>query len=477
MGMKVSRSLWVALAACVAPVLAQDPSSDARLRELERQNREILERLNASEARNAELESKLGDMADERRASDLEARVETEVNALSSRMQDAVNWKQLTKSGNPIKFYGFIRLDAYYNTARFNDPYFPTTVIREVAGAPTSGGTPSVAGTVADPNDDDFVFDTRLTRFGFDINGGKIGSADVTAKLETDFANSLVSVESRETPRMRLAYVNADFGDVALRFGQDWDTISPLFPAANNETLMWNAGNLGDRRPMATFVWDGGDPQGTTFQWKLSAGLNNAVNNLDLDANLQKDGMDSGIPNFQTRIAATFDSWVDGKKATVGAWGYYSHWEFDVNIPAVGGDNGFDAWTVGVDFSVPLCDLVTMRGEAQLGEAMGDIRGSIGQFYNTTAGREIGSAGGWVEFVFHMTKEFTLTVGGTIDDVDSSDLSAASAADKNWSTYVASQYNFGGGWKAGFDVIYWETQYGNGIGNALRFNAYTMFEF
>ena len=35
------------------------------------------------------------------------------------------DWKELTKSGLPIKFYGFLRLDAYYNTARANSVILP----------------------------------------------------------------------------------------------------------------------------------------------------------------------------------------------------------------------------------------------------------------------------------------------------------------------------------------------------------------
>src|SRR5262245_22821157 len=74
-----------------------------------------------------------------------------------------VTWKDLTREGGPIKFYGFFRLDTYYNTARMDSVIIPSRVLPESAGTPAAGE--------AKRNDNQFAMDPRLTRFGIDVNG------------------------------------------------------------------------------------------------------------------------------------------------------------------------------------------------------------------------------------------------------------------------------------------------------------------
>lgn len=458
------------------PLAAQTGGQDdisRRMAELEAQNRAILERLNQSEARNSELEGEVrnlrtsqSDLESEKREADLEEGI----NAMTR--FDGVTFKDLTRSGNPIKFYGFIRLDAYYTSARMNNIIFPFFV------------QPEDDVNAKDSNDDEFAMDVRLTRFAFDINAGKIGSADVTGKLETDFASSLSGiVESRAMTRIRLAYINMKWGEATVRLGQDWDTIAPIFPAINGETLMWNAGNLGDRRPQASFIWNTGDPKGTEFELRLTAGLSGAVEALDLDAGTGVtrpftstivDGFDSGHPHGQGRMAVTFSSWVEEKRATIGLWGYIAGLESDTKFD---GERHFTAYALGLDWQLPIFGPLALRGEAFFGQALGDVRGGILQTINTAEGKEIDTIGGFAELVVQATPEFSITGGATIDNVDDDDISNG-ARELNWSMYVATAYNFGGGLKSGLDFIFWETQWdGIGIGNTLRINFYTMLSF
>src|SRR5262249_40430710 len=88
----------------------------------------------------------------------------------------AIDWKDLTRSGIPIKFYGFFRLDTYYNTARMNSVVTPFTVTQE-------------NGVAAKQDDNEFFIDPRLTRFGVDVTPSKVGDTQVSGKLEIDFAN------------------------------------------------------------------------------------------------------------------------------------------------------------------------------------------------------------------------------------------------------------------------------------------------
>src|SRR5262245_51049026 len=321
----------------VSPAWCQNQSPEERLRALEEQNRRILERLQQAETRNQSLEGELSKLKDE--TDPHNSAIETQVNKLSGALAaDGVTWKQLTRSGFPIKFYGFFRMDAYYTTARMDSVIIPFFVRNESNGE-------------AEPNDDDFAFDARLTRFGFDVDGGKICKTAITGKLEIDFANFIAgTVESRETPRMRLAYVNLKNENNYIRIGQDWDVISPLFPAINAESLMWNAGNLGDRRPQVQFGWNTGDPKCAAFDFKIAAGLTGAISNQDLDPTVagvsnERDGFDSGLPHIQARVGGTFKSWVCEQTMSFGAWGAIGWNETDTEF---NGEDEFDTWVVGV---------------------------------------------------------------------------------------------------------------------------------
>jgi len=367
----------------------------------------------------------------------------------------ALDWKDLTKSGLPIRFYGFFRLDAYYNSARMNSVILPATVQPE-------------NGTTAKPNDDAFFLDPRLTRFGFDITPVSVGEGTLTGKLETDFANfPSGGTESRATPRIRLAYIDIEQGDFGLRLGQDWDVISPLYPAVNHELLMWNAGNVGDRRAQIQGRYA---PEGSPLEFKASLGLTGAINNQDLDPTVagvstERDGFDSGMPHLQVRGGLRQEMWVEGQPAVLGAWGSLGRTETDT---AINGQTRFDIWLAGVDFQVPLTTELSLRGEAWVGENLGDFRGGIGQTVNATNGREIASIGGWGELVCKVGDATKVHVGASVDDPDNADLNANNPK-RNLTGYVGTVHDWDNGLRTGLDVIYWETDWmGLGTGNAVR---------
>ncbi|MEZ6194435.1 MAG: hypothetical protein R3F20_01725 [Planctomycetota bacterium] len=472
----MNRFVWTTCAILVlaaAGLQAQDGSLEARMRKIEEENARIQRELEHSRRENAELRGVVGDLRGEtdrlkeERDEAVDNFLERHINAVSEVIQDT-EWSHATKTGIGLRFYGYIRMDAYWDSARATDPIIPFGVLPE--------------GGAVRPNDAQFAFDSRLTRFGIEFDAGKIGSADVTARLETDFANFPTgSPESRETPRIRLAYINIDFGELTIRMGQDWDVISPLNPAVNYELLLWGAGNLGDRRPQAQLIWETGDPTGTTFTAELSAGMTGAIDALDLDGlggRTNIDGFDSGHPHVQGRLAVGFNSWVTGQRAAIGVWGYWAALDTDMTF---GGEDEFNPFAVGIDLNLPIVNRVKLVGEAWYGQALSDIRGNILQNINRTTGDEIAGWGGWVEVHWQVTDTFRLAFGGSIDDPDEDDLAAGvSGQDRNlnWTTYVSSKLDLGGGLSTGLDVIYWETQYlGTGLGNMVRVNYWIQLNF
>lgn len=382
-----------------------------------------------------------------------------------SAQDQAISFKDLVGSGKPIQFYGFVRMDAYYNTARASSVIIPATVLPEDTA-------------VAKRNDDQFALDPRLTRFGMKINGGDYDGMKLSARLETDFANFVAGVaESRPTPRIRLAYIDIDNETWDFRIGQDWDTISPIYPAVNHELLMWNAGNLGDRRAQFRATMHSGP-----ISWSSSLGLTGAINNQDLDAGstfVERDGFDSGMPHLQTRLGYRKKPEGGGADLDLGVWGMFGRLETDT---AFNGDTRFDTWVLGIDFQVPLGEQLTFRGEAWHGQALGDVRGGIGSTVNTAAasagfGNEVTATGGWAEFVYQCDKNMRLYAGGTTDDPDADDL-APGNADLNLTGYVGTTVDINPDLRVAFDTIYWETDWlGVGTGNMVRFDLYFQFNF
>jgi hypothetical protein len=442
-----------------AAAWAGDQETEERLRQLEEQNREILERLKQSEGKNTKLEGEVERLRSVE-SQMLQEEVENYLDVTRA-LEGAAPAGTQTKKGAFVTLYGFLRFDAYYNTARFDSVIIPTRVIAE-------------DGVAADANDDQFAMDVRLTRIGFDFNFGKVGSADATGKLEIDFANFPSGpAESRPTPRIRLAYTQIENTKWWIRLGQDWDVASPLFPTVNSETLMWNAGNPGDRRPQAEFFWKGSGS--VTIQ--VALGLQGAVNNQDLDAgappftSTERDGFDAGWPNFEIRGAWTS---AGERKVVVGVWGYIGGNETDTSF---GGETDFLSAMAGADFTVPIGPKFVVRGEVWWAQAGGDIRANAGQTINTATGDEIQGWGGWIELKFLQNERWNWYAGTTVDDPDNGDL-AGTGTTENFTAYLGVVRMWTKTFRTGFDATFWETLYGNTTrGNGVRLNFYAVMDF
>jgi hypothetical protein len=170
-----------------------------------------------------------------------------------------VRWSELLGEGNKIKLYGFLRLDMDFDSQHPNNTQIPFFIISpDVRANGTTNG--------------DYSIHPRLTRFGIDYTGpqiAKLGNAKLTGKLETDFENG--GTESRQIIRIRHAYLRLDWKEASLLAGQTWDIVSPLFPSVNSDSLMWNAGNVGDRRPQVRVAYEPRVGEVSSLSWEESA--------------------------------------------------------------------------------------------------------------------------------------------------------------------------------------------------------------
>ena len=344
-----------------------------------------------------------------------------------------------------VTFYGQLRTDLLFDTQQPN----PNNQFPSFINSPDTTGGES----------DRFGLHPRLTRFGFNFAAPQetMPGWTVTGNIEVDFQNG--GSESRQALRARHLYVRLANSSGSWLVGQTWDLASPLFPSPNDDSLMWNAGNLGDRRPQIRYT--SSSSGGTEFG--VALGLTGAIDAKDLDGDGIRDGEDSGLPNVQARFG-----WR-GMNAAVGLWAIQG-WE--KTATAVGGETDFQASALGADFSLGLGGNADIKGEVWTGRNLSDFRGGVGQGVNTTTGDEIQSSGGWLEVGINLQNNHRLALGYTLDDPRDSDV-AALGRTKNSAFYVHNKWTVGNNVEVGLNVLFWSTEFtGASTGRDTRFNLF-----
>ncbi len=370
-----------------------------------------------------------------------------------------------TMGNSKLKFYGFLRLDSIYDDSGPNNPLLPFFIRSEDTEA---------AGAIRDEtNDDSFNMDVRLTRLGLDFEGGEMDllwNGKVGGKLEMDFDSGLGS-ESRAAPRIRHAYLNMKWGDVSVLAGQTWDVISPLMPMVNDHFVMWNAGNLGDRRPQFRVAWEPGLGSGK-FSARAAAGLSGAINNVDRDLDGKLDGAQSGNPIYEARLGWAGPLWVDGQNFDIGFWGHYAQEEVDGTFG--GGEEEVDSYSFGADLTVPIIKDLIWTSEIWTGENLPEVRGGIGQGINLQ-GEEIDSWGGFTQLTYKPWSWLLSGVGYALDNPDNDDLDFAIAnpgrKEANETYYLSNTFYPGGNVSIKLNYLHWRTQYHqleDGIDNRME---------
>ncbi len=338
-----------------------------------------------------------------------------------------------------LRAYGMLRLDMDIDTQRPNSPQTPLFITSPASG---KGGS--------------FAMHPRLTRLGVDLSGPRLqalGDAELSGKLETDFENG--GSESRQIIRIRHAYLKSAWKDFSLLAGQTWDVFSPLFPTVNNDTLMWTAGNVGDRRPQLRAAWE---PKAGSGRLSLAGaiGLTGAIDGLDLDNNGYFDGVQSMRPGVQARLGYSRPAF------SLGASMFYG-W-------LASGTRVLPAQGYGADLTLPLTSFLAFRGEGWWGRNMSDFRGGAGQAI-------VRGRGGWAELKLRINRYWSIAPGFTTDNPVKAGL-APGGRTRNRAFYAGNRFTPGGKVEFGIDYLRWRTDYyGPAPGIDNRFNIFFQYGF
>jgi hypothetical protein len=377
-------------------------------------------------------------------------------------------------AGTQLSFYGFLRLDAIVSDSQLNHPQYSMWAASEAEG---------------DENRGLIDVHPRLTRFGLKVHRDGLpllSSAVLDGNLEIDFQNRAVGEasggsESRELPRLRHAFLKLTMGAFSVLAGQTWDLIGPLWPIVNADGMMWNSGNVGDRRPQLRASWEPSIGGASRLQLQVALGRTGAVDLKDADGNGARDGDASVSPMVQGRLGLL----ALADRLDIGVWAEYGQErtasvpnqpQTDPPVPVTSGRKRFSCTLVGADLNLKLGP-VTLSGELFWGNNLSDLRGGIGQGLGKASGDEIEARGGWGNVRVAATSWLALGAGAALDDVTEDELVAGDRR-RNLAVYGNTELDAGGGFLVGLDYINWRTEYvERPDGTANRFDLYALYKF
>lgn len=377
-----------------------------------------------------------------------------------SQATEALSAKKPIWSGLDIQLYGYLKLDAAYDTSRTDDGNFAKWVERENNNS----------------NDDQFNMTANQSRFGMRINGPNGNAMKASGRVEVDFYGG--GSQNKAYLMMRHAYMKLDWPDdrFSIIAGQTSDVISPLVPSTVNYSVAWWSGNIGYRRPQIRLTKE--LSLDADVDLKLEGAIARTIGRDDAIGQTES-GEDAGVPTLQGRVALMLPLFTSAP-STVGLSGHYGHEEYD--IAANGSNKDFRTWSLNVDFVQPVNSWLVLKSEVFTGENLNAYLGGIGQGVITDTTKpnhfeEIGSTGGWVAASLGPWRNKRFNVGIAMDDVDSGNVNEGDRT-LNRSVFANMFCSLGKNVDWAVELSHWRTEYaGNGDADSLRFQTALIYKF
>ena len=365
-----------------------------------------------------------------------------------------------------VQFYGFIKGDASYDTARTTPGNFVVWVDSEANKR----------------DDDEFNLTANETRLGVAVSGPKNGRIETSGRVEFDFYGGGAD-ENKAAIQMRHAYLQILWPEHRLSIlgGQTWDIISPLNAPTLNYTVLWDAGNIGYRRPQIRLTKDFMMEHDTAL--RVVGGITRTIGQDSAVANVNSEsGEDAGFPTFQGRVGLTFP-WLAAGPTQAGLSGHWGQEEYDVD--AAGTHKEFDTWSVNRDLTQPVNTWMSFKAELFCGENLNTFFGGIGQGVREVKvgnnvvnhANEIASRGGWCAATIQPSGPATFNLGVGIDDVDAGDVNPGDRT-LNRTVFGNIIYAVNKHADIGFELSHWRTDYrGPGDADSVRFQTSLKYKF
>ncbi|MBN2455692.1 MAG: hypothetical protein JXB29_04000 [Sedimentisphaerales bacterium] len=357
-----------------------------------------------------------------------------------SKMIQSQEQKKPLWSDLDIQLYGYLKLDAAYDTSRINNGNYAKWVESESANK----------------DDNQFNMTANQSRIGLRINGPEDGGIKTSGCVEVDFYGG--GAENKSNIMMRHAYMKIDWPEDNFNIiaGQTSDVISPLYPSTLNYSVGWWAGNIGYRRAQIRLTK--GLKLSNDIDLKIEAAVARTIGRDTTLVPASESGEDAGFPGIQGRTSLIFPL-LSYKPTTLGFSGHWAKEEYDTSLS--GSDKHFDSWSLNLDLTQPISKWLTLKGELFTGENLSAYLGGIGQGVNIARLKEIGSRGGWMAAALGPWDKWAFNLGVSIDDVDDDDLSSISGDKReyNRSVFGNAIYTINKNTRIGLELSQWHTDY------------------
>jgi hypothetical protein len=368
---------------------------------------------------------------------------------------------KMTWSNLDIQLYGYLKLDAAYDTSRTDNGDYTKWVEPENLN----------------DDDDQFNMTANETRLGAILNGPDNGEVKTSGRVEVDFFGPGDGIaENQGRLMMRHAYIMLDWPDKRFNIiaGQTSDVISPLYPSTVNYSVGWWVGNIGYRRPQIRLTKELGFVDGGCL--KLEGAVARTIGRQSVT--MTDSGEDAGFPTLQGRASMTFND------TTIGLSGHWGEEEYDTTV--TGHSRDFTTWSLNLDYCQPICKKVELKAELYTGENLDAYLGGIGQGVTLSGANqydEVGSKGGWIAAGLGPWNNKKFNVGILMDDVERSDVNTHSPTNPDGRTL--NRCVFGNVYCAvnkqtdvAFELSHWRTTYhGPGDGESLRAQMALIYKF
>jgi hypothetical protein len=373
---------------------------------------------------------------------------------------------------NPVDFYGYLKLDAFQDSARTDIGNFPRWVYSRSTH----------------PKDAQFGMTTHQSRFGLNFKGPDKNNYKTTANVEMELYGG--GAEAKPNVGMRHAFVQIEFpnDDFKLLMGQTWDVMSPLLPTTVNYNPAWWAGNIGMRHPQIRLTK--GVKVSEQSKLIIAAAAVRPIGETGPFI-FGDSGFDAGKPLFQGRIALQFPTYGAKGKGEIGISGHTGEEEYDYN--AARQKAVAKTESLGLDLSLPLSKNFGLKGEAWKGKNLDQFAGGINQgtvltsatgttvlrYISPTAWTgtfqsltSIKSQGGWFELNFGpYAKQWRYNIGASMDNPEDTIMPDASRI-RNESRWVNAFYDLNDFTQFALEYTTWDTKYKNrlsGTNGRLQF--------
>ena len=357
-----------------------------------------------------------------------------------------------------IQLYGYLKLDAAYDSSRIDNGNYAKWVERENTNS----------------NDDQFNMTANETRLGMLINGPDDPILKASGRVETDFYGG--GDENKAHLMMRHAYLKLDWpaDRFSILAGQTSDVVSPLFPSTVNYSVGWWTGNIGYRRPQIRLTKE--YDIGPKDDLKLEGALARTIGRTSFTGT--DSGEDSGVPSAQARASMSLPLFAGIDASTVGVSGHLAQEEYDV--AANGRNKEFTSWSLNLDLTQPVNKWLSIKSEVFTGENLDAYLGGIGQGVTTTGANqyeEVGSKGGWIAAALGPWDKARFNVGLGMDDVDRGNVNTGDRT-LNQSVFGNVYCSLSKNVEWAFELSHWRTEYrGPGDGDAVRAQTALIYRF